>query len=203
VHDRLVTLNRLGDAQAALNDHAAAVETYREMVIVGNRLLDIDAYSTDWANDLGIALERLGTSQGKIGDRDGALKSYRDCLALRDWLVNQDSSNVVWYRNLAVVQELIATTLAAENDYQTALEHQEESLRLMRDLAAAFPDDPWYKIDVVRALDQKAVLLQDGTTENREALAILEEMYAAGTLPQGYEDWIPAFRKTLGLPSDF
>ena len=43
----------------------------------------------------------------------------------------------------------------------------EESLRIMRDLAAAYPDDPWYKIDLVRALDQTAILLQDPTAENR------------------------------------
>jgi hypothetical protein len=77
------------------------------------------------------------------------------------------------------------------------------SLSLMRDLSAAFPEDPWYRIDVVRALDLKAVLLADPTRENQEALAILEEMQATGTLPQGYEEWIPAFRRTLGLPTDF
>ncbi len=39
--------------------------------------------------------------------------------------------------------------------------------------------------------------------ENREALAILEEMQAAGTLPPSYEEWISSFRKTLGLPTRF
>ena len=92
--------------------------------------------------------------------------------------------------------------LAAESndDFEAALPHQDESLRIMRDLSAAYPDDVWYKLDVVRALDQRAILLQDGTAENQEALAILEEMQAAGTLPQGYDDWITGFRKTLGLP---
>ena len=55
----------------------------------------------------------------------------------------------------------------------------------------------------MRALDQTAILLQDGTAQNREALAILEAMQADGSLPQGYEDWIPGFRKALGLPSEF
>jgi hypothetical protein len=73
----------------------------------------------------------------------------------------------------------------------------------MRDLAATFPDDTWYKIDVVRALDRKGVLLQDPAGENQEALAILDDMQATGTLPQGYEDWITGFRKALGMPTDF
>ena len=97
----------------------------------------------------------------------------------------------------------MATALSDREDFDTALTHQEESLRIMRDLAAAYPDDPWYRIDLVRALDQTAVLLQDPTAENQEALAILEEMQAAGTLPQGYEDWIAGFRKALGLPTEF
>lgn len=203
MHDRLVTLNRLGDAQVALGDNRAAVESFLAMVDQGNQLLDIDPYSTGWANDLALALERLGTAQSTTGDVAAALKSHQDSLALRDWLVSQDPSNALWYRNLALSQASVATALSDREDFDTALTHQEESLRIMRDLAAAYPDDPWYRIDLVRALDQTAVLLQDPTAENQEALAILEEMQAAGTLPQGYEDWIAGFRKALGLPTEF
>ncbi len=203
IHDRLVTLNRLGDAQVALGDHAAAAKTFGAMVQMGNGLLDIDAYSTSWANDLALALARLGDAQLAIDDLPGALKSHQDCLTLRDWLVQQDTSNDIWYRNLAVSYERVGTVLSSQGDLQTALNNQDQSLTMMRDLAAAFPDDPWYKIDLIRALDLKATLLQDGTAENQEALAILEEMRANGTLPDGYEEWIPAFRKTLGLPPEF
>lgn len=203
MHDRLVTLNRLGDAQAALGDNRAAVQTFKAMVEQGNQLLDVDPYSTFWANDLALALERLGNAQGATGDVAAALKSHQDALALRDWLVAQDPSNPLWYRNLALSQASVASALADREDYQTALSHQEESLRILRELSAAYPDDPWYRIDVVRALDQMALLLQDPTAENREALAILEDMQAAGTLPQGYDDWITGFRKALGLPTEF
>ena len=55
----------------------------------------------------------------------------------------------------------MAEVLSAREDYEGALPYQDESLRIMRDLSAAFPDDPWYKLDVVRALDQRAMLLQD------------------------------------------
>ncbi len=203
IHDRLVTLNRLGDAQVALGDNRAAATTFRAMVEQGNRLLDIDPYSTLWANDLALGLTRLGNAQGATGDVAAALKSHQDALALRDWLVNQDPSNPLWYRNLALSQASVAAALADRNDFETALGHQQESLRIMRDLAAAYPEDPWYRIDVVRALDETAVLLQDPTAENQEALTILEEMQAAGTLPEGFEDWIDGFRKSLGLPTKF
>lgn len=198
-HDRLVTLNRLGDAQFALGDNKAAAESFKAMVEQGNALMDIDPYSTGWANDLGLALERLGNAQSAMGDVAAALKSHQDALALRDWLVNQDPSNPNWYRNLALSQASVAEALSAREDYAGALPYQDESLRIMRDLSAAFPDDVWYKLDVVRALDQRAVLLQDGTAENQEALAMLEAMQADGTLPDGYEDWIAGFRKSLGL----
>jgi uncharacterized caspase-like protein len=199
-HDRLVTLNRLGDAQVALGDNKAAAASFRAMVDQGNALMDVDPYSTAWANDLGLALERLGNAQSALGDAGAALKSHQDALALRDWLVQQDTSNAGWYRNLALSQASVASALADREDFQTALTHQDESLRIMRDLAAAFPDDVWYKLDVVRALDGRAVLLQDGSAENQEALAILEEMQAAGTLPDGYDSWIAGFRKSLGQP---
>jgi hypothetical protein len=101
MHDRLVTLNRLGDAQAALGDNRSAIGTFRAMVDQGNRLLDVDPYSTPWANDLALALERLGHVQSVTGDVAAALKSHQDSLALRDWLVAQDPSNPLWYRNLA------------------------------------------------------------------------------------------------------
>jgi len=75
--------------------------------------------------------------------------------------------------------------LAQANDYEGALPHQDESLRIMRDLSAAYPDDVWYKLDVVRALDQRAMLLQDPTAENQEALGMLEEMQSDGFLTAG------------------
>ncbi|MDP3197996.1 caspase family protein [Tabrizicola sp.] len=203
MHDRLVTLNRLGDAQVALGDNLAAVRSFKAMVDQGNRLLDVDPYSTAWANDLALALDRLGNAQSATGDVAAALKSHQDALALRDWLVAQDPSNPLWYRNLALSHANVATALSDRDDFDTALVHQEDSLRIMRDLAAAYPDDPWYRIDVVRALDQTAVLLQDPAAQNREALAILEEMQATGSLPQGYDGWIAGFRKALGLPTDF
>ena len=41
------------------------------------------------------------------------------------------------------------------------------------------------------------------SAEKQEAVAILEEMYAPGTLPAGYEEWIVGFRRNLGMPTDF
>jgi uncharacterized caspase-like protein len=203
IHDRLVTLNRLGDAQAALGDNTGAIASFKGMVEQGNKLLDIDPYSTGWANDLGLALERLGNVQLATGDVAAALKSHQDALALRDWLVNQDPSNPGWYRNLALSQASVAEALSAREDFQTALTHQDESLRILRDLSAAYPEDVWYQLDVVRALDQRAQLLADPTADNQEALGLLEAMQSAGTLPDGYQDWITGFRKNLGLPTEF
>ena len=200
VHDRLVSLNRVGDAQVLLNDFQAAQVSFQAMVDAGNRLMEVDPYSTGWAYDLSLGLQRLGDAQARNGDLPGALKSHQDCLNLRDWLVKQDGSSTVWYRSLAISYKNVADILARQNDFATALANQQQSLALMRDLAAAFPDDPWYKIDVIEALDVTSTLLQDGTAENQEALDILLAMQASGTLPEGYEDWIPAFRKTLGLP---
>jgi uncharacterized caspase-like protein len=200
---RLVTLNRLGDAQVAMGDNRAAVASFTAMVAQGNRLLDIDPYSQPWANDLGLALERLGAAQTATGDVAAALKSQEDAVALRDWLVTQDPANPVWTRNLALSQASLAAAFADRQDLQTALRHQDAALRGLRDLVTAHPDDAWYKIDLVRALDQRAQLLPDPSAENREALAILEEMQAAGTLPPANADWIPSFRKALGLPTRF
>ena len=90
--------------------------------------------------------------------------------------------------------------LAQLGDSAQALDQQEMSLAIMRDLSVTYPDDPWYELDVVRALDLKATLQDDPTEASQEALAILEDMQSTGRLPQGYEEWIPAFRESLGLP---
>jgi uncharacterized caspase-like protein len=203
IQARLVTLNRIGDALVALGEAASAVDAYRAMADEGSRLLDIDPYNTSWANDLSVALERLGNAQASMGDIPASLKSHQDGLALRDWLSQQDPANVDWYRNLSISYERVATMLAETGDMTAALEHQDMSLSIMRDLSAAYPDDPWLQIDVVRALDLQSTLLSDPTPPNEEALAILQEMYAAGTLPEGYVEWIPAFQRALGLPEDF
>jgi tetratricopeptide (TPR) repeat protein len=202
-HDLLVTANRLGDAQAALGDSSAAVLSFEKMVEAGSALLDVDAYNIGWANDLALALERLGTAKASAEDIEGALKSYREGLALRDWLWQQDTGNAVWYRNLALGYANVSGMLAKTGEMEAALDHQDTSVTILRDLVAAYPGDPWYKIDLVQALDYKAVLLTDPGPTNQEALSILEAMYAEGTLPAEYVEWIPAFRKVLGLPTEF
>ena len=73
----------------------------------------------------------------------------------------------------------------------------------MRDLAAANPDDPWDKIDLARAFDQRAAPLHYPAAQNQQAHAILEKMQSAGALPQTNGDWIPSFRQTLGPPTTF
>jgi hypothetical protein len=93
--------------------------------------------------------------------------------------------------------------LSAAGDTISALENQDRSLEMMRNLSATYPEDPYYRIDVVRALDLRGTYLTDATAEFREALAILEEMQANGTLPAANAEWIPAFRKSLGLPTEF
>ncbi len=203
IHDRLVTLNRVGDAQVALGDHAAAVETFGQMVAAGSQLLDIDAYYWPWAADLSVALGRLGDAQAATGDLQSALKSQQDCLALRDWLVQQDTANALWYRNLGTTYERIAMLLADLEEMKPALDHQEQSLIIMRDLSAAYPDDIWYTLDVVRALDLKGTLLADPTAPNQEALGLLEDLYAQGTLPPEYLDSMRNFRRALGMPTEF
>lgn len=142
LHDRLVTLNRLGDAQAAMGDNRAAVDSFKAMVADGDALLDIDPFSQPWANDVSLGLERLGNAQTATGDVAAALKSHQDALALRDWLVNQNPSDPGWYRNLALSKASVAAALADREDYQTALIHQDESLRIMRGLASGYHDDP-------------------------------------------------------------
>jgi len=199
---RLVSFNRIGDAQVALGDNQAAVQSFQEMSRLGSQLLEIDPFSQPWASDLAIALERLGNAQAATGDFAGALKSHQDCLALRDWLVQQDSANEIWYGNLSISYERVSAMLVEAGDMQGALDHQEMSVTILRDLVAAFPDIVGYRIDLVRGLDLKATLLLDPTPANQEALAILEDMYAQGTLPAEYVEWIPAFRKVLGLPTD-
>ena len=202
IHDRLVALNRLGDAQTALGDSLGAAASFRDMVAMGNKLLDVDPYNQVWASDLAVALERLGGALSAGNDASGALKSYQDSLALRDWLVQQDTTNVFSNLNLASSYELVSKMFAELEDFQFALDHQEMSVSIMRDLVAAYPDDIWYRIDLVRALDVKGTLLQDPTEANQEALAILEEMYAQGTLPADYVQWIRDFRRVLGLPTE-
>lgn len=202
-HDRLIALNRLGDAQMAMGDAPGAVVSFRDMVVMGNALLEFDPYNQPWASDLAVALERLGGALTAAGDPAAALKSYQDMLALRDWLAQQDDTNEVAYRDLATAYGLVSGAFSTQGDAQSALDHQEMNVTILRDLVAVYPEDIWYRIDLVRALDLKGVLLTDPTATNQEALAILEDMYAQGVLPAEYVEWIPAFRELLGLPTEF
>lgn len=75
------------------------------------------------------------------------------------------------------------------------------TFRAMVAAGSALLDVDQFSTARVRAL--KATLLADPTATNREALAIREDMYAAGNLPQEYVEWIPAFCRVLGRPTEF
>ncbi|WP_135450425.1 hypothetical protein [Tabrizicola caldifontis] len=171
-------------------------------------------------HDLGVALERVGDVKLAMGYRAGAMFLHQETLLLPQSMVAADPTVSQYRRDTAFSLMKLAVLHVGDGNPGAAEPLLVEGLRLRTELAGAQPDDIALLRDLsytenelssvllelgrnAEALDRTAILLADPTPENREALAILEEMEANGTLPAGYEERIAGFRRNLGLPTRF
>ena len=92
--------------QVAQGDLAGALKSYRDSLVIADRLAKSDPGNAGWQRDLSVSYDKVGDVQVAQGDLAGALTSYRDSLVIRDRLAKSDPGNAGWQRDLVgVVQQ--------------------------------------------------------------------------------------------------
>jgi tetratricopeptide repeat protein len=88
--------------QVAQGDLAGALASYRDSLVIRERLAKSDPGNAGWQRDLSVSYNKIGDVQRAQGDLAGALTSYRDSLVLFDRLAKSDHGNTGWQRDLSV-----------------------------------------------------------------------------------------------------
>jgi tetratricopeptide (TPR) repeat protein len=121
-------LDRLGNAQRARGDLAAALAAFQELLDVTRALAEESPDDTGRLEDLAAAWSKLGEVRADLGDAAGALAAYREDLAISRRLVAHDGDNAEWRHGLTVSLLNVADALVderpgeAEPLYQECLE---------------------------------------------------------------------------------
>jgi tetratricopeptide (TPR) repeat protein len=137
--DLSVAHNRIGDTQVMQGSLDAALKSFRDGLVIVDRLTKSDSGNAVWQYDLGISNERIGDVQVAQGDLVGALKSYRAKLGIIDRLTKSDPANAGWQRDLSVAYTRIGDVQVAQDDLAGALKSYRDSLAIADRLAESDP----------------------------------------------------------------
>ncbi|MDP7099273.1 MAG: hypothetical protein QF511_12340 [Rhodospirillales bacterium] len=146
--DRSALLSEIGDVRVAQGDLSGALESYRALMAIGERLAKADPDNAGWRRDLSVSHIKIGGVQVAQGDLSGALKSYRASMAIAERLAKADPDNAGWQRDLSVSHDRIGDVQVAQGDLSGALESYRASMAIAERLAKADPDNAGWQADL-------------------------------------------------------
>jgi tetratricopeptide (TPR) repeat protein len=138
----------VGNVQVAQGDGAGALKSYRDGLMIIERLAKTDPGNTDYQRELSVAYNKIGDVQVAQGDLAGALKSYRDSLTIIDRLAQSDPGNAGWQRDLSVSYEKMGNVQLAQGDLAGALKSYRDSLAIRDRLAQSDPGNAGWQRDL-------------------------------------------------------
>ena len=177
-----VGLNSLGDVLVAQGDLAGALKSYRDALVIVERLAKSDPGNAIWQRDLAVSFDRIGNVQVEQGELAGALKSYRDGLAIKERLAKSDPGNTIWQRDLAVTFDRVGDAQVAQGDLAGALKSYGDALAIAERLVRSDPGQAAWQRELSVSLEKiGSVLVARGDLagalqSNRDSLAIRERL---------------------------
>jgi len=141
--DLSISLERLGDAQAARQDDmAGARASYQDELAITRILAKADPSSAEEQRDLSVSLERIAYVQVIQGDLAGARASYQESLDIRRALAKADPTSAEEQRDLSVTLARIGSVQVDQGDLAGGRAAYQEALAIRRALAKADPNSP-------------------------------------------------------------
>jgi tetratricopeptide (TPR) repeat protein len=99
--DLSVSLNRLGDVQAAQGDLAGALKSYQQSLAIAERLAKSDPGNAGWQRDLAVSFGGIGGVYAAQKDTAKAREALESGRAIMAKLVSLSPENVKWKNDLA------------------------------------------------------------------------------------------------------
>jgi tetratricopeptide (TPR) repeat protein len=134
---------------------------------------------------------------GRAGEAALALDEFRQSLTLFQSFAATHPADPHWQRDLGLIYQKIGEQLLAQGNTADAQAALRKSLAIREKLAAADPGNPLWQTDVVVSLRTLAASGDRPTANFKRALAILQRLNAAGTLPRDKQRWIAQLEAVL------
>ena len=94
--------------QVAQGDLAGALKSYRDGLVISERLAQSDPGNADWRRDLAVSEAKIAATLRKIGNGDEALESLKRGQAIMAQLLALSPDNAGWKRDLDWFEAQIA-----------------------------------------------------------------------------------------------
>jgi tetratricopeptide (TPR) repeat protein len=118
-----------------------ALSSYRDSLVIAERLAAADRSNTAWQHNLSFIYGGVGDVLMAQGKLDDALQSYRDSLAILQRLAASDRGNTEWQQNLSFSKNRVGNVLRAQGMLDDALQSYRDSLAIFQRLAAFDPSN--------------------------------------------------------------
>lgn len=194
---KMLAMYRLGDAKVQMGDTQGALAAYQQMADLNYQLSAEDPTYIPSAMDYALSMIRVGEQKKALEDFEGAKAAFEVAIQMREWLAAQDPSNLNTQRDHAIALQLMGESYYFSNDPASGLPYEQKAVEILRWIQQQAPDDPYNTIDLASGLDRVASYSADPAPALHEALQLLEDLRAAGNLPDGQEDWINGMRNRL------
>ncbi len=125
----------LGDVLVVVGDLPAALDAFRQVMAIRERLARQDQGNAQWQRDLSISHSKIGDVLVAQGDLPAALDAFRQGMAIRERLVRQDQGNAQWQRDLSISHDRVGDVLVAQGDLPAALDAFRQGMAISERLA--------------------------------------------------------------------
>ncbi len=178
----LAKVDGLGVLFVRTRDWASALETYRAVLAIAQRLAEAWPDATEWRGNVSVATQQIGDVQAAQGNGAEALKSYRESLAIARRLAAGDPQNAAWQHHLLVAQQRVGNALSAQKDLGAALAAYRESLAAAERLAKLDSSNARWRKELESCIGKIGDLAYDFVLAHdfARALAAADEAIAAG-----------------------
>jgi tetratricopeptide (TPR) repeat protein len=128
---------------------------------------------------------------------DEAIESFREDLVIARRLAAIDPGNPEWQHDLWLSYYKLGQMEADAKRLDAARANYSEALAIIEKLSASGPDNVVWQTEIVATLVGLAPLGANALVHYRRALAILQRLEAAGTLPARQKGWIALIQQAI------
>jgi tetratricopeptide (TPR) repeat protein len=142
---------RIGGILEEQGDLAAALESYRDVLVVAEHLAKADPDNTECQRDLTSSRGKIGDVQLAQGDLVAALESYRAAFVIAQHLAIANQDNAEWQRDLSGWHAKIGDVRHTQGDLIAALASYRAAFVIAERLAKIDPSNQAWGNDVAWA----------------------------------------------------
>jgi hypothetical protein len=188
-----------GDKLAQANDHAGAVNIFKQALDYARQVAFAQPDSTEAQRLVAKALHKVGDASARAGDGQVARQHHEQALVLLRRIYNNNNRDPAVARELAVTLERLGAAAAASGDRFNARQAFEEELRISGAMAVQETSDlSWVRFKAVVHIMLGNLNDPDSRAHYEQARQLFETLERSGSIQSQDAQTLQQLRGVLG-----